>query len=102
VLSVLRIIKRFPITCALVVIHTLLDALIYQSWFMSTDGERDMLWLWAFLLDRPIFGLYAALRPSSGWATFLLVVFIGGIAWGLLGICLDFGVRRFLQSTRNT
>ena len=61
-----RIIKRFPFAFSLFCLHTLFDGWIYRAWATSTDGKRDMIWLLAFVIDRPLLSIYQVIRPESG------------------------------------
>jgi hypothetical protein len=99
--------KRWPIASWLFCLHALLILGIYTLWLASShDAERNMIWLWARLLDFPVAPLEDIVNPRYGLPAALTCILIGGLQWALVGLILDLLRRSFirgdsLRGTRN-
>ena len=92
-----RVVESFPFACGLFCLHTLFDGWVYWAWATSRDGERDLLWVLTFVVDRPLLFVYQIIRPETGLATLLMFASIGGVAWALLGALVEVTVVRCLR-----
>jgi hypothetical protein len=106
-MSASAVFKRWPIAFWLFCLHALLILGVYILWLASShDVERDMIWLWARLLDFPVAALEDIVNPRYGLPAALTCILIGGLPWALVGLILDLLRRSFirgasLRGTRN-
>jgi hypothetical protein len=95
-MSASAVFKRWPIAGWLFCLHALLILGVYILWLASShDGERDMIWIWAALLDLPVAALEDIVKPRFGLPAALTCILIGGLPWVVVGLILDL-LRRSL------
>ena len=95
-MSASAVFKRWPIASWLFCLHALLILGIYVVWLASShNGERDMIWVSATLLDFPVTALEGMVQSRFGLQAAITCIIIGGLPWALFGLILDL-LRRTL------
>ena len=89
-MSARAVFKRWPIATLLFCLHTLLILGVYVLWVTSSgDPERNMIWLFARLLDFPVAALEDIINPRYGLPAVFTCIVLGGMLWAFAGFLLD-------------
>jgi hypothetical protein len=79
-MSATAVFKRLPLAVSLFCLHALLIVGVYILWLASShDPERNMIWLFARLLDFPVATLEDMINPRYGLAAALTCIVVGGL-----------------------
>jgi hypothetical protein len=80
--------KKWWLPAILIATHTALVFTLYLVIRISHDSEAVALWAITYPIDYPTSKIVAAISPTYGIETALVLVFVGGIHWGVIGVLL--------------
>jgi hypothetical protein len=88
------IVRRWPATTILVLLHALVIAGNLVAFYTSQDPERAFIWVYGFFASYPSSLLIRVIRPSDGVALAATLLLIGTLQWGIIGVAIDAIIHR--------
>ena len=90
-----RIVKRWPTTAILVLLHAIALLTTTALFYASRDPERVWIWVYGMMVSYPSSLLVRFLTRGGEAALAATLLLIGTLQWGIIGIAIDVIIHRF-------